>query len=63
MAVGDTRHQGVSHARNYGLKRAHGEFVLFVDSDDFLEPEMCEKMYLKAIQDQILKKLPVFVFR
>lgn len=52
MTVYSTKNQGVSHARNYGLKQAHGEFVLFVDSDDFLEPEMCEKMYLKAIQDQ-----------
>lgn len=52
MTVYSTENRGVSHARNYGLQRVHGEFVLFVDSDDFLEPEMCEKLYLKAIQDQ-----------
>lgn len=42
---------GVSHARNYGIDRAGGEFILFVDSDDFLEPDMCEKLYNKAKKD------------
>ncbi len=51
MKVFTTENRGVSHARNYGLKQATGEFVLFVDSDDYIEPDMCEKLYTKAIQD------------
>ena len=35
---------GVSSARNLGLKMACGEFVQFVDADDFLEKDMCSKM-------------------
>ena len=35
---------GLSDARNAGLKAATGEFVLFVDSDDWIAPEMAEKM-------------------
>lgn len=39
---------GLSHARNYGIQRASGEYIIFVDSDDYVEPQMCEKMYAMA---------------
>ena len=51
LKVFTTENHGVSHARNYGLTKATGEFVLFVDSDDFIEEDMCEKLYQKAIAD------------
>lgn len=35
---------GVSHARNYGLDHAEGEFITFVDSDDYIDKEMYEDL-------------------
>lgn len=38
------KNMGRSGARNTGLKHARGEYVLFVDADDFLEPGVLEKL-------------------
>lgn len=37
--------------RNYGLKRAQGEYVTFVDTDDYVEPNWAEKLYNAAKQN------------
>lgn len=44
---------GLSDARNYGLKHAHGEYIAFVDSDDYIEPDMYELMYNKAKNENL----------
>ena len=33
---------GLSDARNFGLERAEGEFVYFMDSDDWIEPDLLD---------------------
>ena len=43
---------GQGSARNYGIKVATGEFISFVDSDDYIELNMVEKMYIKAKKDK-----------
>jgi len=36
---------GLSDARNYGVERATGDYIGFVDSDDYIDSEMYEKLY------------------
>ncbi len=41
---------GVSDTRNKGIEAANGKYIIFVDSDDFLEPE-CIETAVNAISD------------
>ena len=36
--------QGVSVARNHGIEVSHGEYITFIDSDDWIEPTYLETM-------------------
>ena len=35
---------GLSDARNYGVERAKGEYIIFIDSDDYVDDELLEKV-------------------
>ena len=43
---------GISSARNLGLRHATGEYVAFVDSDDYVDITMFEKLMKSAIENK-----------
>lgn len=47
----DKENGGLSDARNYGMQFASGDYIAFLDSDDYVELDMYEKMYNKVIEE------------
>lgn len=44
--------EGIGKTRNLGIEKATAEYLAFVDSDDYLCKDFCEKMYNKAKKDK-----------
>lgn len=42
---------GLSDARNAGLEAASGAYIGYVDSDDWIEPDMYERMYRACVEN------------
>ena len=48
-----TLKKGVSFARNMGLDVARGEYITFIDDDDFVSENYLEELYMKASKDVV----------
>lgn len=48
IKIYNKENEGLGLTRNYGIKRALGEYVCFVDSDDYVDVDMCQKLYNEA---------------
>lgn len=53
---------GLSSTRNYGLTKAKGQYVLFIDGDDFVEPTFLEKMYKQMVEKNLDVVISKFIF-
>ena len=45
--------KGIGYNRNIGVKNASGKYIMFIDSDDYLDRSACEKLYFKAINEKL----------
>jgi len=48
--VHKTQNEGLPLARKTGFENSSGEYIQFVDSDDWIEPDMIEKLYTAAVE-------------
>lgn len=48
IKVIEQKNAGLSAARNVGIKEAKGNYMMFIDSDDFIDLNMVEILYTKA---------------
>lgn len=51
--IDNKENKGVSNCRNEAIKVSNGEYILFVDSDDYLEKNMIETMYKEAANNDL----------
>lgn len=47
------KNQGISKARNVGMESSTGEYILFIDSDDFIDPKETEKILNEAYEAKV----------
>lgn len=50
IIIYNTKHNSAAASRNFGIDKANGEYIMFVDSDDYISSVMVEKM-LKYITE------------
>lgn len=50
ISVVHQKNKGVSSARNLGISMAKGEYIAFVDSDDYVEENLCSDTYKTAVK-------------
>ena len=53
VVVIHTKNNGLSCARNTGLQHATGQYIAFVDSDDWIEPEMYSVLLEACVQNRV----------
>lgn len=47
------KNQGIGKTRNFGIEKATSKYIMFLDSDDYLSTEACEKLFNKCEKDKL----------
>ena len=42
---------GIGNTRNFGINKSTGQYIIFLDSDDYLEDNACEVLYKTALKE------------
>lgn len=54
IKIYSNKNEGVSKARNYGIDKATGEFITFVDSDDYVDKGIIEELVSNITKESVL---------
>ena len=44
---------GIGYSRNFGINQSTSKYIMFLDSDDYLETTACEELFNKAEKDNL----------
>lgn len=47
------KNQGIGKTRNFGIEKATGKYIMFLDSDDYLREDACQILYEKAETEKL----------
>lgn len=47
------KNQGIGKTRNFGIEKATGKYIMFLDSDDYLREDACQILYDKAETEKL----------
>ena len=49
--INNEENKGLAYTRSISIKAASGDYIIYCDSDDWVEPDFCECLYKKALEE------------